>query len=108
MEIIIKRVFNKKKIISIETSSVEKDYLDVFFDVIAEKGSYIDKDGMGYFPIEIEDKKQTEEQLKKECEDWIVDNNVLDCYQPVNVKEALIQAKIREIAETELKKEGLI
>jgi len=103
MEILIKRIFSKKKVISMETGSEEKNYLDVFFDVITEKGSYIDKDGAGYFPIEIEDKKQTEEQLNQECEDWIVKNSVLNSYKPVDPKEALIQAELRAMAEERIK-----
>ena len=108
MDIIIKQKFSKIKKVYEEEQQVEKPYLDVFFDVVTENGSWIDKDGTGYFPIEIEDKKQSDEDLKKECADWINKHTVLSHYKPVNVREALIQAKLREMAEKELIAEGKI
>jgi hypothetical protein len=82
MKIIIKQKVPKIKKVSEEEKTIEKDYFDVFFDVETDKEQYADPDNQGYFPIEIEDKGQTDEELKQQCLDWINKHNILSIYKP--------------------------
>jgi len=106
MKIIIKQKFSKLKTIYEDDKEVVKPFFDVFFDIETSEGVWIDKDNAGFFPIEVEDKGQSDDELKKDCSDWIVKNNVLAHYKPVNREETLIKEKMRELAIKELVKEG--
>ncbi len=107
MNITIKQKIPIKKKVTVEEETVEKDYLAVFFDVETDKEQYVDKDDKGYFPIEIESKGQSDEELKQECLNWLNKHNILSIYSPTyKTKDDLaLEKKKKEIVERQAKAE---
>ena len=108
MEITIKKKISKIKIEYDENNElINVDYLDIFFDVESTNNYYIDIDGNGFFPLEIVDNDNTDEEIKQICIDWITENNILSIYKPIysNLEEKQIADKKLEILDRQARDE---
>lgn len=108
MEIIIKQKIAKfKQILNNNNELVNINYLDIFFDVESDDKYYIDIDNKGFFPLEILDNNNTDEEIKQICSNWIISNNILTIYTPTynSLEEKQIAEKKLEILDRQARTE---